>query len=68
MDMWVYWQRFGGYEQDQWKQMLLYVGMYTNSGWYYKQTADAVIDSYKHKQMMVTKTAVVCMLDSSALY
>jgi len=48
--------------------MLLYVGIYTNYGRYHKQTADAVIVSYKHKQMMATKTAVVCMLDSSVLY
>jgi len=48
--------------------MFLYVGMYTNYGRYYKRTADAVIDSYKHKQMMATKTAIECMLDSSVLY
>jgi hypothetical protein len=58
----------GSYEQDNWQQTLLYVGMYTNYGRYYKQTAAAVIVIYKHKQMMATKTAMKCMLDSSALY
>ena len=33
-----------------------------------RQAAGAVIDGYRHKQMMATKMALECMLDSSLLY